>query len=68
MNRAQTTTWLRLPVSVMTLWVAATLIMYFRRTGIDIYDVGTPERIGRHVLLATVALIQYDGRIGGDGS
>ena len=65
MNRAQTTTWLRLPVSMMTLWVAATLIMYFRRSGIDIYDVGTPERIRRYVLLAAVALIQY-GRGGND--
>lgn len=68
MNMSQTTTWLRLPVSVMTLWVAATLTMYFRRTGIDMYDVATPERIRRYVLLATVALIQYGRRIGGDGS
>ena len=68
MNRAQTTTWLRLPVSMMTLWVAATLIMYFRRSGIDIYDVGTPERIRRYVLLAAVALIRYGRRLGGNGS
>jgi hypothetical protein len=68
MNRGQTKTWLRLLVSVVTLLVAAMLIMYFRRTGVDIYDVGTPERIRRHVLLATVALIQYGSRLAGGGS
>jgi hypothetical protein len=57
MNKAQKRTWLRLLVSLVTLLVASILIIYFRSRGIDIYDVSTPARIKRYVLLGILSAI-----------
>ena len=57
MNKAQKRTWIRLLICVVTLLVAATLIVYFRHAGIDIYDFSTPERIRRYVLLGILSAV-----------
>ncbi len=57
MNKAQKRTWLRLLISVVTLLVASILIIYYRSSGIDIYDFSTPGRIRRYVLLGVLCAI-----------
>ncbi len=57
MNKAQKRTWLRLLISLLALLVASILIIYFRSRGIDIYDVSTPARIRRYVLLGILSAI-----------
>ena len=57
MNTAQKRTWLRLLVSVATLLIASIFIIYFRSRGIDIYDVSTPARIRRYVLLGLLSAV-----------
>ncbi|MHC4354261.1 MAG: hypothetical protein ACYS0H_16265, partial [Planctomycetota bacterium] len=57
MNEAQKRTWLRLLIAVATLLIASIFIMYFRSRGIDIYDVSTPARIRRYILLGILSAI-----------
>ena len=57
MNKAQKRTWLRLLISLATLLIASIFIMYFRSRGIDIYDVSTPARIRRYILLGVLSAI-----------
>jgi hypothetical protein len=57
MNKAQKRTWFRLLISVLTLLIAAILIIYFRSSGIDIYDFSTPARIRRYILLGILSAI-----------
>ena len=57
MNKAQKRTWIRLLICAVALLVAATLIVYFRRAGIDIYDFSTPERIRCYVLLGILSAV-----------
>ncbi|MHC4627015.1 MAG: hypothetical protein ACYTDV_08550 [Planctomycetota bacterium] len=57
MNKAQKRTWIRLLICAVTLLVAVTLIVYFRRAGIDIYDFSTPERIRRYMLLGFLSAV-----------
>jgi hypothetical protein len=57
MNKAQKRTWLRLLISLVTLLIASILIIYFRSSGIDIYDFSTPARIRRYILLGLLSAI-----------
>jgi hypothetical protein len=57
MNKAQKKTWLRLLISLATLLIAAIVIIYVRRSGIDVYDFSTPARIRRYILLGILSAI-----------
>ena len=57
MNSAQKRTWLRLLISVATLFIASIFIIYFRSRGVDIYDFSTPERIRRYILLGILSAV-----------
>ncbi|MHC4476831.1 MAG: hypothetical protein ACYTEL_14385 [Planctomycetota bacterium] len=57
MNKAQKRTWLRLLISMGTLLIASIFIIYFRSSGIDIYDFSTPARIRRYILLGVLSAI-----------
>ncbi len=57
MNKAQTRTWLRLLISVATLFIASIFIIYLRSSRMDIYDFSTLARIRRYVLLGVLSAI-----------
>ena len=59
MNKAQKRTWLRLLISLATLFIASIFIIYFRSRGIDFYDFSTPGRIIRHVLLGILSTVPF---------